>query len=659
MPTFVRGVPPPQGIIDSPIQRRIIIRYGVQTTPVSSTAIGEFSATGRRVFHTLSWILTLCWMLLAPMLTATSIAGERERGLLESLQLSSLSPTKVVAGKLLATLSFLSLMLLVPMPIVAICFMMGGVAPDQFLLSLLVQVVTAITSAMLGLCASAWSRRSSIAVRAALIGVLVWAVGSGLSFRFWSNWYLPQASWYHEIIDTVTGIVGQANPVVAVASISNMGMLAGTQFAAPTLNNAAAPPWVVSLVVQTILALTLFHLAERGVNRELAAPAWLERSMWLKLLESFVPRPTRPQRPTSQSDADSLGEAGRVETSEPLPQWRHNARRAMWRDIIVLPPLRFSNPMMQREFRGKFRWRVASPLMGVALAFAGLWFLISYVTALASIMFEDRVQREVWWKWTMIWLLIVTTSTGIMGACSLVREREGGTWEALKLSLLAPGEVLGAKIGGAALACVLYSCAFLPLLIPCIHTSVSYIAGERHGVTIYEAAGTFLIVGAMAWMGFGFGLWLSARCRSTVSAVGWTIGILFLVYVMIPVLATSFIDSGWRSYSTTPPAMRALRDWNPYAAMFCLSNGTYLYQLQSFGSVSLTQSGPPAALGTVLPFVRQATIVGCFFLALAYWKIARDLRGRNSETPAAKTISAPLLPTHTNENPIYSPPARK
>ena len=59
---------------------------------------------GRELFVALSYMQLCVWLLIVPGLTAPGIAFERERGLLEALQLSGMRPSSIVFGKLTAVM---------------------------------------------------------------------------------------------------------------------------------------------------------------------------------------------------------------------------------------------------------------------------------------------------------------------------------------------------------------------------------------------------------------------------------------------------------------------------------------------------------------------------------------------------------------------------
>jgi ABC-type transport system involved in multi-copper enzyme maturation permease subunit len=157
----------------------MIWRYGTAmpafeySTSISQTG-ARASSVGRELFLTLSTLQMIGWMILAPALTATGLAGERERGLLEGVQLSRLSPVQILWGKMLSALSFIILMMPVALPITATCFFLGGMAPQELAIMTLLQLVTAANGASIGLFFSARSRRAQGALASAFIVTAMW-----------------------------------------------------------------------------------------------------------------------------------------------------------------------------------------------------------------------------------------------------------------------------------------------------------------------------------------------------------------------------------------------------------------------------------------------------------------------------------------------------
>src|SRR5690606_38020859 len=66
------------------------------------TPLVRMEVLGAQLFLTLIWMQSFAWALIGPAITATSIAAEREAGMLGAVQLSPLSPLKIVFGKLVS-----------------------------------------------------------------------------------------------------------------------------------------------------------------------------------------------------------------------------------------------------------------------------------------------------------------------------------------------------------------------------------------------------------------------------------------------------------------------------------------------------------------------------------------------------------------------------
>ena len=145
-----------------------LIYAWIVSSPTDFTGEKGARELGRRLFFNFFWMQTCIWALLATVLTATNISGERERGLLEGVLLSPLNAGQIVRGKIAATLGFISVLLLIPMPMSALCFRLGGLAPVEFFLAFLILGSTALSGASLGMAISACHRRSDAALITAI-----------------------------------------------------------------------------------------------------------------------------------------------------------------------------------------------------------------------------------------------------------------------------------------------------------------------------------------------------------------------------------------------------------------------------------------------------------------------------------------------------------
>lgn len=97
-----------------------------------------------------------------PALTAGSISGERERQTLELMLTTRMTPAEIVLGKMMASLSTMSLMIISSFPILAMVFVYGGVTLNDIVVLLLCYVAAALFVGSLGICCSAVFQKTTL-----------------------------------------------------------------------------------------------------------------------------------------------------------------------------------------------------------------------------------------------------------------------------------------------------------------------------------------------------------------------------------------------------------------------------------------------------------------------------------------------------------------
>jgi ABC-type transport system involved in multi-copper enzyme maturation permease subunit len=120
-----------------------------------------------------------------PGLTAGAISSERERQTIDLLFVTRIAPFSIIWGKLLASMSFVVLLLLLSAPIFSLVFLFGGVELDQILYVFIVTIVAALTLGLMGIAFSTLLRRTLAATIATYVGaflLLFGTLGYGLIF---------------------------------------------------------------------------------------------------------------------------------------------------------------------------------------------------------------------------------------------------------------------------------------------------------------------------------------------------------------------------------------------------------------------------------------------------------------------------------------------
>jgi len=145
------------------------------------------ASIGRGVFSALMMLETLLVVALAPAFTAGAISLEREKQTLDMLATTPISSLSIVVAKLFSALTYLFILVFASIPLTALVFVFGGVAPDDVVRGYLVLLATAIGLGALGLFFSALVKRTQAATIATYFGVLFVTLGTFFIFFFWNE----------------------------------------------------------------------------------------------------------------------------------------------------------------------------------------------------------------------------------------------------------------------------------------------------------------------------------------------------------------------------------------------------------------------------------------------------------------------------------------
>ena len=469
-----------------------------QITPSAKAA-----RAGRGLFSALAIGNVVAWLLIAPILTATPLARERERGLLESLQLSHLTPRSQIAARVAAALVFLLILQTAVAPVYAIIFWLGGVSPGELGIAGAVISLAALGGVALGTWISARSHRPSSALFAALGAVILWTLAlwpaAYGAFGLAGNWYYPCAAvlWTHPLplIWAITDTSGQ----IAGYLPTPFGWESGQLVA------AVCAFWGA-------LSLLLLVLATRAIRKPLAPAGWETKASapvewWRRSIAAREARAREQQRKRVARRVEGV-----LVADLPIDRW-----------------IRFADPLLEREVRSRFRLRRAgwAMMLGRFVLFgAGVFVWAWSIYSLSDVFMRASVNS------TLLYFLwgLGALAVAALSSASLARERESGTWEGLKLSLLSPLEIVRAKWWAPLIAYAIYS-APLWFLLP------FGLARENGKGMDLPAA---LICVGIVLLSLGttamIGLLISWRARQPNTALGWILGLGLFVFVAMPIL---------------------------------------------------------------------------------------------------------------------------
>jgi ABC-type transport system involved in multi-copper enzyme maturation permease subunit len=409
----------------------------------------------------------------APAVLAGSLAGDRERGVLQLLLTTVVSPREIVTGRLLGKLSQVGMIVLAGIPFLALLGAWNGL--DLFELATLFFLLAAVGAGGGGLAvlASILSRRG----RDALLSVYILMLALVLSPL------LAQLGLPAQIADWL----GSFNPYVSMNRL--------------VWDNESAPGLVTSLV----------WLAMGLIGAALAA--------WRL-------------RPTCLATGENVKKSRRGAWVAPLGE-----RPMLWKELYI----------ERAGTLGRFgKW-------------LGLLFTLMIgggSVVLAAMIVVDLFWRHQndWSQWAtgaltawlsnpiamfMGWLL--QWAVGLRAAVSIASERERGTWDALLMSPLDPGEIVRAKLAGS-----LHALRWMVAAIV-----LAWTLGAVFGAITVGDYMTWIVFNALAaTLMAAIGVRCSLSLATATKAMTWTIGLWMAAEALVAFLALAMIAMGFLFFVT-------------------------------------------------------------------------------------------------------------
>ncbi len=114
--------------------------------------------------------------LVAPTFASGSITGEKERKTYEMLLASPLDPSRILVGKLLSSLTYLVILIISTLPLMILCFLLGGILLSEIGRAYLLLILAAGTFGLLSIACSSYFRRTSSALVVSYLIILPLAV---------------------------------------------------------------------------------------------------------------------------------------------------------------------------------------------------------------------------------------------------------------------------------------------------------------------------------------------------------------------------------------------------------------------------------------------------------------------------------------------------
>jgi ABC-type transport system involved in multi-copper enzyme maturation permease subunit len=244
----------------------------------------ETYLVGKVVFGTVVAVQLSAIGLLAPALSAGSIASERQRQTWDLLRTTLLPAGSIVHGKLAASLVYMLLLVLTGLPVVSVAFLLGGVTLQEVFVAVALLVVTALSASALGVFFSSIFRSTLAATVVSYIAVMLAAGGLPMVLGmvtslvpgfFFGAGYAATAQptpAQMSVLFYALGFLVCTNPFLS-AILTEVLLLEGYTSLVFQVNLGAGftpwivPPWLVTVVIHLFTGLLLIRLSIRSVRR--------------------------------------------------------------------------------------------------------------------------------------------------------------------------------------------------------------------------------------------------------------------------------------------------------------------------------------------------------------------------------------------------------
>lgn len=184
------------------------------------------------VYMVLICIEILMLVCMIPAVTAASISAERERQTLDILLSTGIRPRNIVMGKFAESESMILIYVISSLPVLSLVFTIGGVSVRDIIMSFIEMIVTSIFIGSIGILASAFSKKTIVAVISSYAGIILFcavtsvavAVIIQISVAFGNH---PDLSWTAVLLmlnpaaDVVVMLSDQSGSIVTVDRLMN------------------------------------------------------------------------------------------------------------------------------------------------------------------------------------------------------------------------------------------------------------------------------------------------------------------------------------------------------------------------------------------------------------------------------------------------------
>ena len=462
--------------------------------------VNDMARFGTLLFQILAPLQLALIVFYTALMTASSVALEKDRQTLILLLMTRLNNSELVLGKLFANLLHTLVMVVAGLPIFFLVMLFGGVSLDQILRVFAVTAASAVLAGSLGTLVGFWREKTFQTLALTVLVICAWigfweAVASG---AMGDRWFGISTASFAACLSPVRAIITASQPTLADSTVGGLAQL--------VFGNGAGP-FVAATTILSALLCVLGIVCVRIWNP----------SRQLRRQTAIV------SSRGSDAEADRAGHVDARLRNES----RDQPSRRVW-----------DNPILWRETR---TWAYGRKIIIIRLAYLLLVGLIAYMLwnsaqptrmELTNRGIIPPVAR------TLVPLFLLSlVLVNALAVTAITNERDGKSLDLLLATDLSPKEFVFGKLGG------VFWVTGLMVLAPVVLSIVAWWRGGMSGENLWYVIGGLLVMDAfVATLGIHCGM-RYANTRSAISVSLGTVFFLFLGVITCIVMMISFSGS--------------------------------------------------------------------------------------------------------------------
>ncbi len=457
--------------------------------------IGDLARFGTSWLQIAATMQAVMALFIAALLTAGSIAQEKEKRTLDLLLMTHLSNSELVLGKWAASLLTLSVVLAAAVPFYAFLSLLGGIDTAQIVRTYAVTFVSVILGGAIGSTIAFWREKAFQSLALTIMTLVLWFAVTEL---------LAAGALGEEIFGiSAIGLARGLSPWRAAVEAARPFPVIDNGL--PVLHNAAYVYVAVGLVATAIvhgIAIALVRIWNPSrETRKAVRENEGELTFHTDRLESAK----------ETLDSADLPESSSAEPQETTSAPSRRKHREVW-----------DNPILWREM---CTWAYGRKMLLLRLSYLLLFALAAGAVVWLTGGEEPASPATVAFVMTPL-LLLSLVLVNAQAVTAITSERDGRTLDLLLVSDISPREFVFGKLGG-----VFYNTKEMILLPLVLAFFLRYREVLSTGDLIYLTAGVLVLYIFVAMLGLHLGL-IYFNSRTAVAA---SLGTVFFLFVGVGV----------------------------------------------------------------------------------------------------------------------------